>query len=487
MKKVLSSSLIILCSGVPGCSARHNLQTSPPAADMPVAFPGAGGFGKYTTGGRGGKTCIVSNLNDNGPGSFREAVTDKAKRIIVFSVSGTIHLQTKLSIAGNVTIAGQTAPGDGICLADNSISLGGDNIIVRFLRFRMGDKYQRGGMVDGNGGDDAFGGTRRKNIIIDHCSLSWSTDEVFSVYGGDSTTLQWNLIAEPLNYSYHFETGDKDYEHHGYGAIWGGRHSTFHHNLFAHCNSRTPRLDGIRNIPKEQCDFRNNVIYNWGGNNVYAGEGGSYNIVGNYYKYGPATSEKVKYRIVNPYKKEPVISFGKFFVDGNYVDGSYTVTQNNWLGVVMNNGTATDAEQAKMNQPFPCIPVITQTAKEAYRLVLKNAGTVLPQRDTLDRRIINDVINGSGRLIDVQGGYPHGTPYEQTINAWPALKTVPPPKDSDGDGMPDDWETGHHLDPADPSDAARNGLDKAYTNIEVYLNSLVRPPVPGGSKNMDYE
>src|SRR6187200_462722 len=213
----------------------------------PIAFPGAEGYGKYATGGRGGKTFIVSNLNAKGPGSFREAAEAKGKRIIVFAVSGTIHLETKLSIKGDVSIAGQTAPGDGICLADNSVSLGGDNIIIRYMRFRMGDKYQKGGMVDGNGGDDAFGGVRRKNIIIDHCSMSWSTDEVFSVYAGDSTTLQWNLISEPLNYSYHFETGDKDYEHHGFGGIWGGRHLSGHHNLFAHCASRTPRFDGNRN------------------------------------------------------------------------------------------------------------------------------------------------------------------------------------------------------------------------------------------------
>src|SRR5215207_9341260 len=151
----------------------------------PIAFPGAEGFGKYTTGGRGGKVMIVSNLNDNGPGSLRDAVQKNYPRIIVFAVSGTIHLESDLSIKSNLTIAGQTAPGDGICLADRSVSLGGDNIIIRYLRFRMGDRYQKGGMVDGNGGDDAFGGTRRKNIVIDHCSMSWSTDEVFSIYAGD--------------------------------------------------------------------------------------------------------------------------------------------------------------------------------------------------------------------------------------------------------------------------------------------------------------
>jgi hypothetical protein len=373
-----------------------------------------------------------------------------------------------------MTIAGQTAPGDGICLADYPVVLGGDNIIVRFLRFRMGDKNQKGGMVDGNGGDDAFGGTHRKNIIIDHCSMSWSTDEVFSVYGGDSTTLQWNLISEPLNYSYHFETGDTGYEHHGYGAIWGGRHSSFHHNLFAHCNSRNPRFDGIRNIPEENCDLRNNVIYDWGHNNVYAGEGGSYNIINNYYKYGPSTTESVKYRIANPWNKPPTIPFGKWYVDGNYVDGNDKVTENNWLGVNLEKGEKADIEFVRAEKPFETGAMHTQSAKEAYEAILKNAGAVLPKRDSLDERIINDVIKRTGRFVDVQGGYPHGTAYEKTINAWPVLKSLPPLKDTDADGMPDDWEIKNGLNPNDALDASAYKLSKVYTNIEVYINSLVK-------------
>src|SRR5688572_15837350 len=294
------------------CNAQKNTSiNSVNDNGIAIAFPGAEGFGKYTTGGRGGKVFIVTNLHDNGPGSFRGAAEAKGKRIIVFAVSGTIHLETKLAIKGEVTIAGQTAPGDGICLADNAVSLGGDNIIIRYLRFRMGDKYQRqAGMVDGSGSDDAISGFKRKNIIIDHCSMSWSTDEVFSVYGGDSTTIQWNLISEPLNYSYHFETGDKDFEKHGFGGIWGGLHLSAHHNLFAHCNNRTPRFNGTRHTPTEFVDYRNNVIYNWGGNNIYAGEGGNYNIINNYFKYGPNTSQGVRFRIVNPGKNE-TIGFGK--------------------------------------------------------------------------------------------------------------------------------------------------------------------------------
>ena len=456
------------------CSAQKQSVNSLQDEQAAIAFPGAEGFGKYTTGGRGGKTFVVSNLNDNGPGSFRDAAEAKGKRIIVFAISGTIHLETKLNIKADATIAGQTAPGDGICIADQSVGLGGDNIIVRYLRVRMGDKYQKGGMVDGNGGDDAFGGTRRKNIIIDHCSMSWSTDEVFSVYGGDSTTLQWNLISEPLNYSYHFETGDKDYEHHGYGAIWGGRHSSFHHNLFAHCNSRTPRFDGIRNIPEENCDFRNNVIYNWGHNNVYAGEGGTYNIVNNYYKWGPETRNDVKYRIANPWNKLPSIPFGKYYIEGNYVEDAQEITANNWQGILLDKGTAADIPVAKLDKPLSIVDVTTQSAKEAYDRVLKEVGASY-KRDTLDERIITNVKKRTGKFIDVQGGFAHGTAYELTINAWPALRSLPAPADTDKDGIPDEWEKKNGLNPNDAGDAAKNTLNRNYSNIEVYINSLISP------------
>ncbi|MDF2189558.1 pectate lyase [Paraflavitalea sp. CAU 1676] len=453
------------------CTAQQKPVTSPD--DPQVAFPGAEGFGRYATGGRGGKVFIVNNLNDAGPGSFREAASAKASRIIVFAVSGTIHLNTRLTIAGNVTIAGQSAPGDGICLADQPVNFGGDNIIIRFLRFRMGDKYQKGGMVDGNGADDALGGTKRKHLLIDHCSLSWSTDEVMSIYAGDSSTLQWNLIAEPLNYSYHFETGDKDYERHGYGGIWGGRHLSAHHNLIAHCNSRTPRFDGIRNAPEENVDYRNNVIYNWGHNNTHAGEGGRYNIVNNYYKYGPSTGSKVRFQFLNPFNRTD-IPYGKFYVEGNYVDGSTAITTNNWLGVKVGNGGKDDEGQAKLDQPIAIVPVNTQTAEKAYELVLQQAGAIRPKRDIMDQRIIRDVQNRTGGFVDVQGGFPHGTAYELTVTAWPALQATAALVDSDQDGMPDAWEKKHQLNAADARDASAYTLNKGYTNIEIYLHELAQ-------------
>ncbi|HEY6504438.1 MAG TPA: pectate lyase [Chitinophagaceae bacterium] len=466
--------VIATCGLLYSCAAQNSGGSSIMADSRTIAFPGAEGFGKYTTGGRGGKVYIVSNLDNEGPGSFREAAEANQPRIIVFAISGTIHLNRSVTIKGNATIAGQTAPGDGICIADKSVGLGGDNIILRYIRFRLGDKLQRQrGMVDGSGSEDAFGGNGKKNIIIDHCTFSWSNDECFSVYNGDSTTLQWNIISEPLNYSYHFEEGDKDWERHGYGGIWGGRHLSAHHNLFAHCNNRNPRFNGIRQVKEELVDYCNNVIYNWGGNNIYAGEGGNYNIVNNYFKYGPSTGKNVRYRIVNPGRTE-TIPFGKWYVNGNYVDEASDVSKNNWLGIHMGNGgTEEDKRNTIINKPHTAVAINMQTAEQAFESVLKYAGSSY-KRDTLDDRIVNNVRNRTGSIIDVQGGYPHHSPFEMTVNAWPALRSLPAPADSDKDGMPDEWEKSNGLNSNDASDASKNTLDKFYTNIEVYINSLLK-------------
>jgi len=440
-----------------------------------IAFPGAEGFGKFTTGGRGGKIYVVTNLNDSGSGSLRDAVEAKEPRTVVFNVSGTIHLNAKLSIRGNVTIAGQSAPGDGICIADYPVSLAGDNIIVRYIRVRMGDRYQNKGMVDGAGADDAFGGGKRKNIIIDHCSLSWSTDEVMSIYKGDSTTLQWNLISEPLNYSYHFEEGDKDFENHGMGGIWGGSALSAHHNLFIHCKSRTPRFNGARlGGTNELVDFRNNVIYNWERNNVYGGEGGLYNVVNNYYKAGPSTVKTVRDRILNPTNPGKNKPYGKFYVSGNILEGDIKITKNNALGVRLDaSDSASDKDTILAKDPFKVLPLPEITAKEAYDDVLKYVGASL-SRDTLDIRLINDVINGKGKIIDVQGGYKHGTSYEISKVAWPTFRTYTPYTDSDNDGIPDAWEQANGLNPKDATDAVKfDAKGPGYTNIEIYLNNLI--------------
>lgn len=458
------------------------LNTPVVQAQVP-AFPGAEGAGMFTTGGRGTATTpttvfeVTNLLDDGSKGSLRYALTAPAAyRTVVFRVSGTIHLNSGLNIKANTTIAGQTAPGDGICIADYRVRISGDNVIVRYMRFRLGDKYQKkvdanGNPVDGSGGDDAFGATGAGNIIIDHVTASWSTDEALTIYRGDNLTIQWCIISEPLNYSYHFETGDKDYEHHGYGGIWGAKRGSMHHNLFAHCRNRNPRFAGISTYRPsttgiENVDFRNNVLYNWGINTVYGGEGGNYNVVNNYYKYGPATGKGVRYRICNP-SSSTTIPFGKWYVNGNYVDGSPANTADNTAGVSVDNPS-----QVLVATPFDHgYQVTMEPAQDAFESVLQRAGCSLPHRDTLDQRIVNDVRNRTGSIIDVQGGYPHGTSYSQTVNAWPALAAAPAPADSDHDGMPDSYEIANGLNPNDASD--RNGYAaNGYTNLENYLNSL---------------
>ena len=453
-----------------GCAQQRRTTVTDTEA---IAFPGAEGYGRWATGGRGGTVYKVTNLHDEGEGSLRWALNKKGPRIIVFDVSGTIHLTSPLSIKSNTTMAGQTAPGDGICIADHPVKLDGDNIIVRYLRFRMGDRYQDQGKTVGAGHDDALSAIGKKHILLDHCSLSWSTDEVLSVYNGDSTTIQWCIISEPLNYSYHFEKGDSDFQHHGYGGIWGGRRLTAHHNLFAHCLSRNPRFAGTRSAAEELVDYRNNVVYNWGNNNVYGGEGGNYNLVNNYFKWGPSTAKNVRYRVVNPSRTE-TISFGRYYVAGNFVDGAEEVSQNNRLGVHMGNGgTEGDKDAALLAAPFSTAPVTTQPATEAFEAVLLLAGASF-KRDTLDQRIIKEVKTRTGRIIDVQGGHPHGTPYDISKKAWPALAALPAAPDTDGDGMPDQWELQQGLNARDAGDASRTSLHKHFTNIEVYINSIVK-------------
>lgn len=468
-----------------------------PGNAQQIAFPGAEGYGKYATGGRGTvavPTTVfeVTNLNDdNNPGSLRYAITNGGTtlaRTVVFRVSGTIHLNTQLTIRNNTTIAGQTAPGGGICIADRPVVISGDNVIIRHVRFRMGDRYQNLGMVDGSGGDDVLGNLGGKKIIIDHCSISWSSDEALTIYRGDSITLQWNIVSEPLNYSYHFETGGTDYQEHGYGGIWGSKNGSFHHNLIMHVKGRAPRFAGNSTYPVgviEKNDFRNNVVYNWISYSTNGGEGGHYNMVNNYYKYGPSTetgnTSGVPKRgmIMNP-SKSTDLPYPLIYLSGNYVDGYPDITAANWKGMAMAGGTLADTTLSKVTTAWDAESMPTQSAEEAFNLVMQKAGAVLPLRDTLDERLVNNVINRTGRVIDVQGGYPHGTAYSQTVNAWPSLAAGTAPIDTDHDGMPDAWETANGLNPNDATDRgtiAANG----YTNLENYLNSLIDTPIINAS------
>lgn len=429
-----------------------------------LAFPGAEGYGRFTTGGRGGAVYEVTTLEDNSqPGSLRYAINQKGPRTIVFRVSGTIRLKSSLSIKnGDLTIAGQTAPGDGICIADYPVTVDADNVIIRFLRFRLGDIYKLE--------SDAIGGRNRKNIIIDHCSMSWSVDETASFYDNTNFTMQWCIISESLYNSSHSKGA------HGYGGIWGGMGATFHHNLLAHHSSRNPRFNGSRyhkQPDKEIVDFVNNVIYNWGGNSVYGGEEGNQNVRLNYYKPGPATNSGVRKRILNPTTDSGTnTGYGKFYVDGNFVEGYPDATADNW-GIGVQGVSSTIKQQIKVDSPFPIADVTVQSPEEAYELVLKYAGAIYPKRDSVDLRIIEEVRTGTAKYGKTWGGGGKGIiDSQEEVGGWPELKTYNVPTDSDHDGMPDDWEIQHGLNPNDAND--RNIVNPdGYTNLEIYLNSLV--------------
>lgn len=426
------------------------ISLSTTARQQTPAFPGAEGFGKFTSGGRGGKVYIVTTLEDDGPGSLRQAIKAKEKRTIVFAVSGNIALKSSITIHnGDVTIAGQSAPGDGICIQNYPVTIQANNVIIRFLRFRLGDLA---GIES-----DAFGGTRyAENIIIDHCSMSWATDECASFYRNRNFTLQWCIISESLNKSVHVK-GE-----HGYGGIWGGMGASFHHNILAHHTSRLPRFSGSSttpNPPDELVDFRNNVIYNWVGNNTYGGERGRYNVVNNYYKPGPATKPKIHW-LVNP-----TSPFGKFYLQGNIFHDNNAISTDNWNGGVK----AAYLDSARATTAFAVEAIKEQTAKDALTQVVQYAGASY-KRDAIDKRIAHEITTGTASLGRNKDGIIDS---QQDAGGWPVLAATTPPQDTDADGIPDSWEKKHKLNPNDPSDAAQKASKSAYTNLEVYLNALV--------------
>ncbi len=432
------------------------------------AFPGAEGFGRFTTGGRGGAVIEVTNLNDSGSGSLRAAVNTPGARTIVFRVSGTIYLNSPLSInQGDVTIAGQTAPGDGICLANYTLSVNANNVIIRYIRSRMGDNFDQEA--------DAFSARYVSNMIIDHCSFSWGIDEVASMYLNHNTSFQWNIVSESFFRSVH-DKGD-----HGYGGIWGGDSASFLHNMLIHHTSRNPRFNGARYELgwNEYVDFRNNAIYNWGFNSAYGGDPNEddgakahINVVNNYYKYGPATGAgSMKYRVVNPSGNGQ--GYSLWYVDGNYTWGYPQVTEDNWrFGVQGLNQTIKD--EIKVDDPFPFHTDSTMSAEVAFEHVLARVGAVLPARDANDSRLVMEACTGTAAYGGAYSNDPVGIIDSQgEVGGWPTLNSTTPPDDTDHDGMPDAWETNRGLNPNDPTD--RNGDDNnnGYTNLEEYLNSLV--------------
>lgn len=514
------------------------------AQDAAPAFPGAEGHGRFVTGGRGGKVIHVTNLQDdtsgNIEGSLRWALKQSGKKIIVFDVSGYIDLKAQLNVTSNTTIAGQTAPGEGITLRYYTLYFGNaDNVIVRFIRSR------RSQVKDVNDGADATWGRKKKNIIIDHCSFSWSIDEVASFYDNRNFTMQWCTIAEGLANPGHSKGA------HSYGGIWGGKEASFHHNMIAHVQNRAPRFNGARylwdgfdktkyenTVDAERVDFRNCLMYNWGnGNGCYGGPGGGYiNIVNNYYKAGPGTTNKTRVTQVsvsssgNSEDKTPVGLSSRYYISGNYVTAADSPENYDWKGVKYDSGLVkindeqymkdndhhfgskveyvkddkgNDCVSVKLTQPIEAGTVTTHTAQNAYENILSYCGASL-YRDAVDARYMEEARTGTvtyhgdvpgpkGSSSKTEGildfiNDPNGTEESKTAS-FPTLwsQTRPADFDTDGDGMPDDWEIPNGLDPNNAEDGAAYTLDPKgfYTNVEVYINQLVEDIMKNGNANAE--
>ena len=486
IQKIFSTSLLIfalLGSVVEGYAQNSgSISEQPEPGQIPPhpprlpegvipAFPGAWGAGMFTSGGRGGKVIAVTNLNDNGPGSLRAALEAEGPRIVVFHVAGTIKITDDLNINNpDITIAGQSAPGDGICVA-GSFNINTYNVIVRHLRVRRG-------VPTGGQGDDNIGGNPFHHIIIDHCSTSWGMDENLSLYRhmrpsldgttqikdpSQNITIQWSITSEAL-----------DARGHAFGGTWGGNPSTFHHNLFACNTARNPSI-GMSGA----FDFRNNVIFNWRHRTMDGGDETSLiNVINNYYKPGPATNENMRgvfARIEQRSMYSPGNAWaeggwytkaenrpGKWYVAGNVMDGNKEATNNNWTGM------RGPEKIARVNTPFEGWPVSPhETAEAAFESVLAKVGATLPKRDAVDKRVTEMVRSGkpmteTGILKDISevGGYP-------TLTYDPAKVPV----DKDSDGMSDEWELKNNFDPKNPSDGVIDTDGDGYTNVEEFLNS----------------
>ncbi|WP_224784892.1 pectate lyase family protein [Marinihelvus fidelis] len=447
------------------------------ADDRTLAFPTAEGYGKYTVGGRGGEVYHVTHLGDNGEGSLRAAVEARGPRTVIFRVSGTIDLQSSLEISHPyITIAGQTAPGDGITLKRHPLVISADEVIIRYIRVRLGD--------ESGGAEDAISSRYTNNLILDHVSASWSVDETMSIYHGRNLTVQWSIISESLYESNH----TKAVANHGYGGIWGSDYSTYHHNLLAHHSSRNPRFaSGCGNT-----DYRNNVIYNWGFEATYGGEQQqpnndafhhcNINMVANYQKAGPATLPgDIMHRITAPWSRDGASDYGKWYVEGNVIEGNDWVSANNVLGGIQPQGGAEFLDALRLDEPWPAMPINQQSAEAAFKAVLDRAGASVPKRDAVDLRIIEEVRGGFASFEGLTYETHHAVAdpeknsgiidSQDDVGGWPVLQSTPAPSDRDRDGMPDDWERENGLDPRDASD--RNEITAGgYTQLENFLNSI---------------
>ena len=495
------------------------------------AFPGAEGHGRYVTGGRGGEVRHVTNLNDKGEGSLRAAVNGNNKKIVVFDISGIIALESDLVIGANTTIEGQTAPAPGITVRYRTVRPS-DNNIIRFLRIRRGEEK------DVNDGADATWQRQKDGIVLDHCSFSWSIDEIASFYDNQHFTMQWCTLGEALANPGHSK-GE-----HSYGGIWGGKGASFHHNFLCHMQNRVPRFCGARynwdkydtekyanSIQAEIVDFRNCVMYNWGGGNgCYGGTGGgNINIVNNYYKAGPATNNKTRVTQIsvatssNASGSDFMGYCSRYYINGNYVTAAGNKAENyDWQGVIYDAGTSIiDGEHyipdtkhmygesikyRKNSKDEDCViikldnevetgKVTTHSAQNAYQQVLAYAGASL-YRDDVDARYMKEAADGTTTYT----GSAEKTGDGKAIAHRPGIIDFvkdqgeytlesngrPDNFDTDSDGMPDAWETANGLDPLS-NDAAEYTLDKHgfYTNVEVYCNSLVEEIMKAENDNAD--
>lgn len=473
-----------------------------------IAFPGAEGFGKYSTGGRGGKVATVTNLNDTGTGSLRWALDQYVDTIyvykdaanpavqitiyqpltVVFNVSGIIDLKSEIRIKrDNLTIAGQTAPCGGICIKGNSVLLNGatgaqlfyhgprrKNVILRYLRFRPGVPLDVNGVPTGSYVTYGLDLENYENVIVDHCSISWANEECLATYDCKNTSVQWSIVSEGLYNAYHIK-GLR-----GYGGVWGGQYASFQHNLIAHQNNRTPRFNGARaHDTIALVDYRNNVNYNWvSSSSTYGGDvevnGGiaRLNLMNNYYKPGPATPTSItQQKLMRPDYSANATGVGRFHVEGNIIEGNAIRTADNWQAVDFVNIPTASRDSSRSDTVFTITePINMLSAQSAYDTVLINAGAVLPQRDAVDARIIKEVstktASGNG-----SANKPGIIDSPDAVGGWPAYEQCVGVADSDNDGMPDAWENENGLNPNDPED--RNTINSdGYTKLEQYLNSL---------------
>lgn len=451
-------------------------------ADIP-AFPGAEGGGAFTPGGRGGKIFVVTSLEDSGEGTLRQALEAVGARTIVFNVAGIIQLEKPISIrAPYVTIAGQTAPGDGVCVAGESILIDTHDVIIRHMRFRRG-------ATDVTRRDDALGGNAVGNIIIDHCSVSWGLDENISLYRhmfqANERSKREKLPTVNITIQNTISSEGLDTYNHAFGSTIGGLNSTFARNLWANNISRNPSIGMYGSF-----NFVNNVLFNWWNRSLDGGDYRSmFNIINNYFKPGPMTpaGEPISYRILKPETGylEPR-SYGRAYVAGNYIEGNSKVTSDNWNGGVQ-IGEEEKLVYIKQHKPFEMAPVSIMDAQKAYNFVLQNVGATLPKRDDVDKRVIKQVRTGEinypdglentigqefiNRRLPIDSYKKGILTHPDQAGGYPEYKGKPY-KDSDGDGIPNKWEKKYGLNPKDASDANQDLNGDGYTNIEAYFNNI---------------